>query len=75
MNLSNINKDGKNDTKNLPESIVKSKDNQSKSAEENKDRIPENAENAVPPKAWQNQEKAYDDAWENNKNQQLDNDF
>lgn len=29
------------------------------------------AENAVPPKAWENQKKAYNDAWENNKNQQL----
>lgn len=29
------------------------------------------AENAVPPKAWENQRKAYNDAWENNKNQQL----
>ena len=37
--------------------------------------LPENAENAVPPKAWENQKKAYDDAWKNNKNQNLDNDF
>ncbi len=29
------------------------------------------AENAVPPEAWENQKKAYDDAWQNNKNQQL----
>lgn len=29
------------------------------------------AENAVPPEAWNNQKKAYNDAWENNKNQQL----
>ncbi len=29
------------------------------------------AENAIPPLAWKNQKKAYDDAWENNKNQQL----
>lgn len=50
-------------------------ENQSKSAPENKNRLPENAENAVPPKAWKNQKKAYEDAWENNKNQQLDNDF
>lgn len=56
----------------LPEHIIKSEDNQSKSAEENRDRIPENAENAVPPKAWKNQQKAYDDAWKNNKNQQFD---
>ena len=33
---------------------------------------PLNAENAVPPKAWENQKKAYDDAFENNKNQELD---
>lgn len=33
------------------------------------------AENAVPPKAWKNQKKAYDDAYENNKNQQLEDDF
>lgn len=33
------------------------------------------AENAVPPKAWKNQKKAYDDAFENNKNQQLEDDF
>ncbi|OWK73898.1 hypothetical protein CBW16_00300 [Flavobacteriaceae bacterium JJC] len=30
------------------------------------------AENAVPPLAWKDQKKAYDDAWENNRNQQLD---
>ena len=29
------------------------------------------AENAIPPQAWDNQKKAYDDAWENNKDQQL----
>ena len=33
---------------------------------------PIDAENAVPPKAWKNQKKAYNDAYENNKNQQLD---
>lgn len=32
------------------------------------------SENAVPPKAWKNQQKAYSDAWENNKNKQLDDD-
>ncbi|WP_027376258.1 hypothetical protein [Kaistella palustris] len=31
--------------------------------------VKKEAENAVPPKAWENQQKAYDDAWENNKNQ------
>lgn len=29
------------------------------------------AENAIPPKAWDNQKKAYDDAFENNRDQQL----
>ncbi|MGZ5263522.1 MAG: hypothetical protein ACXWCF_07010 [Kaistella sp.] len=29
------------------------------------------AENAIPPQAWDNQKKAYDDAFENNKDQQL----
>ncbi|AYO57560.1 hypothetical protein CO230_05145 [Chryseobacterium sp. 6424] len=29
------------------------------------------AENAIPPRAWEDQQKAYNDAWENNKNQQL----
>ena len=33
------------------------------------------AENAVPPKAWENQKKAYDDAWENNKNQMIADDL
>jgi len=33
------------------------------------------AENAVPPKAWENQKKAYSDAFENNKNQQLEDDL
>ena len=33
--------------------------------------VVKDAENAVPPTAWENQKKAYDDAWENNKNQQL----
>ena len=37
-----------------------------------KENFVKDAENAVPPLAWKNQEKAYDDAWENNKNQQLD---
>lgn len=37
-------------------------------------RMKKNAENAVPPKAWINQEKAYNDAWENNKNQMTDDD-
>ena len=36
---------------------------------------PINAENAVPRKAWENQEKAYEDEWEKNKNQMLDDDF
>ncbi|MBW8361273.1 MAG: hypothetical protein K0M56_03695 [Kaistella sp.] len=30
------------------------------------------AENAVPPLAWKNQKKAYNDAWENNRNQNLE---
>ena len=30
------------------------------------------AENVVPPESWENQEKAYDDAWEKNKNQMID---
>ena len=33
------------------------------------------AENAVPPEAWKNQKKAYSDAFEKNKNQQLEDDF
>lgn len=33
------------------------------------------AENAVPPEAWKNQEKAYEDEWENNKNRMLDDDL
>ena len=36
---------------------------------------PLDAENAVPPKAWENQKKAYDAAFENNKNQELEDDF
>lgn len=36
---------------------------------------PIEAENAVPPKAWKNQEKAYEDEWEKNKNQMLDDEF
>lgn len=36
---------------------------------------PLNAENAVPPKAWENQKKAYDDAFKNNKNQELEDDM
>ena len=36
---------------------------------------PLSAENAVPPKAWENQKKAYDDAFENNKNQELEDDM
>lgn len=33
------------------------------------------AANAIPPQAWKIQKKAYDDAFEKNKNQQLDDDF
>lgn len=36
---------------------------------------PIDAENAVPPDAWKNQQKAYQDAWENNKNQSLEDDM
>ena len=64
-----------NSKKVAPEILESAEDNLSKSAPENRDRLPDNAENAVPPKAWENQKQAYDDAWENNKNQNLDNDF
>lgn len=37
--------------------------------------IPLDAENAVPPKAWENQQKAYEDSWENNKNQELEDEL
>ncbi len=37
--------------------------------------VPVDAENAVPPEAWENQHKAYKDAWENNKNQMIDDDM
>ena len=33
------------------------------------------AADAIPPQAWKNQKKAYDDAFEKNKNQKLDDDF
>lgn len=36
---------------------------------------PIDAENAVPPDAWKNQQKSYQDAWENNKNQALEDDM
>lgn len=36
---------------------------------------PINAENAVPPKAWENQKKAYEEAFENRKNQELEDDI
>lgn len=36
---------------------------------------PIDAENAVPPDSWKNQQKAYKDAWENNKNQALEDDM
>jgi len=75
MNPSNENNNEENSTKVAPEILESAEDNQSKSAPENRDRLPDNAENAVPPKAWEIQKKAYDDAWENNKNQNLDNDF
>lgn len=34
--------------------------------------LKKHAENAVPPEAWKNQEKAYEDEWEDNKNRMLD---
>lgn len=75
MNPNNENNNEENSKKVAPEILESAEDNQSKSAPENRDRLPKNAENAVPPKAWENQKKAYDDAWKNNKNQNLDNDF
>ena len=36
---------------------------------------PKISENAVPPDAWENQKKAYNEAWENNKNKGLDVDL
>ena len=36
---------------------------------------PLNAENAVPPKAWENQKKANNDSLENNKNQAMEGDL
>ena len=36
---------------------------------------PIDAENAVPPDAWKKQQKSYQDAWENNKNQALEDDM
>lgn len=44
-----------------------------KSIVDNKNR--KNAENTVPPDAWKNQQQAYKDAWENNKNQALEDDI
>lgn len=75
MNSPNQNNEDENPEQIRTEILESSEENQSKSAPENKERLPENAENAVPPKAWENQKKAYDDAWKNNKNQNLDDDF
>lgn len=75
MNTPNNKNEDENPAEIIPEILESSEENQSKSAPENKDRLPENAENAVPPKAWENQKKAYDDAWKNNKNLNLDDDF
>lgn len=75
MNIHNDKKEQENSKEITPEILESSESNQSKSAPENKDRLPENAENAVPPEAWKNQKKAYDDAWKNNKNQNIDDDF
>lgn len=36
---------------------------------EHGEEIEKNAESAKAPEAWNNQQKAYNDAWENNKNQ------
>lgn len=75
MNIHNDKKEQENSKEITPEILESSESNQSKSAPENKDRLPKNAENAVPPEAWKNQKKAYDDAWKNNKNQNIDDDF
>lgn len=51
------------------ESLTRLKD--IRNPEITKENLVKDAENAIPPTAWENQQKAYDDAWENNKNQQL----
>ena len=51
MNPNNENNNEENSKKVATEILESAEDNQSKSAPENRDRLPENAENAVPPKA------------------------
>ncbi len=66
----NLNDNAANDEQNAIEnSEVKIKD--VRNPEVTQENFVKDAENAVPPEAWQNQKKAYNDAWENNKNQQL----
>ncbi|QDP84097.1 hypothetical protein FNJ88_00455 [Chryseobacterium sp. SNU WT5] len=68
-----------NSKRNIP--VQKEKDLSHDSSEERKLKdIVDNknrkyAENAVPPDAWENQQKAYNEAWENNKNQALEDDI
>ena len=56
--------------------VILNVENHSLEEKLNTDRHPnKHAENAVAPEAWKNQEKAYDEEWEKNKNQMLDDDF
>ncbi|MGA9211338.1 hypothetical protein [Kaistella sp.] len=76
MNAHNNPKDKDKLLLNNDKEVVLNVENHSKEEKLITDSHPKkNAKNAIPPKAWENQEKAYNDEWENNKNNMLDDDL
>lgn len=65
----NVNNNPDHNIENSTDSTTRLKD--VRNPEITQENFVKDAENAIPPKAWDNQKKAYDDAWENNKDQQL----
>ena len=65
----NVNNNPDHNIENSTDSTTRLKD--VRNPEITQENFVKDAENAIPPQAWDNQKKAYDDAWENNKDQQL----
>ena len=65
----NVNNNPDHNIENSTDSTTRLKD--IRNPEITQENFVKDAENAIPPKAWDNQKKAYDDAFENNKDQQL----
>lgn len=77
--MENNSSNKKENSEELESRIVEKEDNRVLREDGDADNVlndrPVDAENAVPPDAWENQQKAYKDAWNNNKNQALEDDM